>query len=391
MKKLILIAAILILFVFGTSFTAAQTPSPTPTPSSSRAQELQNQIRDLESKISNLQSQEKTLSSQIAVMDNQVKLTILRINATKQQIADLTLDIDTASKKINNIDKSLNNLTKVLVNRIQATYKIGSAPSFQILMASNDVSDFFERANYLRIAQAHDRRLIYDTVQAKNDYANQKEIFEDKKAAVEALSRELQGYTDQLNKEKADKDALLQITQNDEKKYQQLLVQAKAEYEAIVGIIAGKGTESEIRPVNQGDIIASLVQGASCNSSGTHLHFTVSRDGAAQNPFNFLKGGIAYDNRSGGDSFNPSGSWEWPIDPPIEFNQGYGSDTWYVRTYHFYPTHNGIDVSGSSSVKAVKSGTLFKGSYAGYQGCILPYVRVHHNDDGLDTFYLHVY
>ena len=137
-------------------------------------------------------------------------------------------------------------------------------------------------------------------------------------------------------------------------------------------------------------VIATLIQGASCNSSGTHLHFTVSRDGVAQNPFNFLKGGISHENRSGGDPFNPSGSWEWPIDPTIEFNQGYG-DTWYVRTYRFYPTHNGIDISGSSTVKAVKSGTLFKGSYAGYQGCTLPYVRVHHNDDGLDTFYLHVY
>ena len=182
----------------------------------------------------------------------------------------------------------------------------------------------------------------------------------------------------------------MQVTQNDEKKYQQLLAQARAEYEAIVGIIAGKGTETEIGKVNQGERIASMISGASCNSSGTHLHFTVSRNGAAQNPFSFLKS-VSYVNQSNGDPFNPSGSWEWPIDPPIEFNQGFGSDTWYVRTYHFYPNHNGIDISGSSlTVKAVKSGTLFRGSYAGYKGCTLPYVRVNHSDDGLDTFYLHV-
>src|SRR3990167_6050803 len=353
-------------------------------------EELQKRINDLQSKITELQGQGKTLSSQIAVMDNQINLTELKIASTEQQITDLTLDIDTTTKKIGKLEGSLDNLTRILINRIKATYIIGSASSFQILLGSSDVSDFVERANYLRIAQTHDKRLIYDTVQAKNDYSNQKEIFQDKKKDVEALKAELEAYTSQLDQEKAAKQALLTQTRGSEANYQRLLAQAQAEYQAIVGIIAGKGTESEVRNVNQGDMIATIIPTASCNSSGPHLHFTVSRDGAAQNPFGFLKP-IGYDDNSGGDSFNPSGSWDWPIDSPIQFNQGFG-DTWYVRTYHFYPTHNGIDISSPSlTVRAVKSGTMFRGSYAGYQGCTLPYVRVHHNDDGLDTFYLHTY
>ena len=171
------------LLTFG--FAYAQTETPTPTPStSSRLQEIQRQITEAEAKIAGLKSQEKTLSSQIAVVDNQIALTTLRINAVKQQISDLTLDIDTTTKKITSLETSIDELTKVLINRIKATYITGSASSFQILIASSNVSDFVERANYLRIAQAHDKRLIYDTVQAKNDYSNQKTIFEDKKKQV---------------------------------------------------------------------------------------------------------------------------------------------------------------------------------------------------------------
>ena len=121
----------------------AQDASPTPAPQS--VQDLQNKINDLQNKINDLQGQEQTLSSQISVMDNQISLTELKINATKQQITDLTLNIDTANKKISNIEQSINNLTKVLVNRIIATYEIGTAPSAQILLASSNVSDFVNR------------------------------------------------------------------------------------------------------------------------------------------------------------------------------------------------------------------------------------------------------
>ena len=191
--------------------------------------DLQKKINDLQGKISELQGQERTLSSQIAVMDSQISLTELQIASTKQQLNDLELDIDTTTKKIGNIEKSLDNLTKVLINRVVATYEIGSAPSFQILATSNTVGDFVKRANYLRLAQAHDKRLIYDTVQAKNDYQNQKDIFEGKKEKVQALNTQLEAYSVQLDQEKASKQALLSQTQGSEANYQSLLAQAKAQ------------------------------------------------------------------------------------------------------------------------------------------------------------------
>lgn len=187
----------------------------------------------LKSKLNLLAGQSKSLSSQIAIMDSQINLTQARIEANKRDILDLTLDIDTTTKKISSLQESLNTITKVLLNRIVATYEAGRAGPLEILLSSGDASSALTRLNYLRIAQAHDKKLIYDVQQAKNDYTNQREIFEAKKKKIESLKKQLEAYTAQLNQEKQTKQDLLTQTKGSEATYQQLLAQAQAQLAAL--------------------------------------------------------------------------------------------------------------------------------------------------------------
>ncbi len=388
--KIFFVFATIAIFTSTTIYGQTPTASPTPTADKSqKANELSKKIAELESKVSELKSQANSLSSQIAVMDNQIKLTEARISANKHQIDTLTHDIDTAGGKMEKLETSLTDVSKILINRIVTTYEVGGVETIHMLASANDLSDLFARANYLRIVQQHDKKLMYNAQQARNDYANQKNIFEDKKAKIESLKTQLESYTAQLDQDKVKKQSLLAETKGSEANYQELLAETKAEYEAIQGIVSGRGNEGEVGQVGQGDVIASVKQGASCNSSGTHLHFTVSSGGSTINPFSKLKS-VDHNNQAG-DPWNPSGDWDWPINPTIQFHQGYGNTGFASSGASFYSFHNGLDISGSgAAVKAVKSGTLFQGSYTGQGGCRLQYVRVHHTEDGLDTFYLHV-
>ena len=356
-------------------------------------EELQKRINDLQSKITELQGQGKTLSSQIAVMDNQINLTELKIASTEQQITDLTLDIDTTTKKIGKLEGSLDNLTRILINRIKATYIIGSASSFQILLGSSDVSDFVERANYLRIAQAHDKRLIYDTVQAKNDYSNQKEIFQDKKKDVEQLKAELESYTAQLQQEKRDKDALLQITRNDEAKYQALLAQALAERKAIVATFSqavSRLNSGEGDQIGQTGFVAVMGNsGAPVCSSGTHLHFTVLQNGSPIDPAQKLKNISVQWYNSPDGQFSFTGNWDWPISNPI-ITQGYGMTYWAKLGWYNGNIHDGIDMAGGSTISAPKSGKIIYGSTT-CGSSALKYAAIKHDDDpSIITLYLHI-
>ena len=109
---------------------------------------------------------------------------------------------------------------EVLLNRIVATYEVGTIQPVEILLTSNNASDFFTRLNYLKLAQAHDKKLIYDTQQAKVDYTNQKDILEGEKTQVEQLKQQLQVQTTQLNQENQVKQQLLQTDEDQIAQYQ---------------------------------------------------------------------------------------------------------------------------------------------------------------------------
>jgi len=245
-KAVSFLLTVIILAVSCSVFVYAEDPTPTPTPTdnSQQASDLQKKIQELEGKVSELRSQEDSLSSQISAMDNQIKLTQYRIQDTQQQITDLTLDIDSATKRMGNLENSLGKVTKTLLNRIVATYQVGAAEPMQVLLSSNDVSDLVSRANYLRIVQAHDKKLLYDTQQARNDYANQKLIFEDKKKKIEALKSQLEVYSKEIDDQKAQKQTLLTETQGDEENYQKLLSQAKAQLAGFSNFTISQGGAS---------------------------------------------------------------------------------------------------------------------------------------------------
>ena len=340
-----------------------------------------------ENNINKLKDSGKTLISQISQFDAQIKLTSLKIAQTEEQISLL-------SGRIDQIEGSLDSLNQAFSERAVETYKMAKVSDPLLLIISSDnLNEAFNRFSYLKKIQDGDRNLL-DRLKKAND------TYKDQKVDQEDLQNKLAQQKKNLDSQKQQKANLLALTKNDEKKYQTLLTVARAEYAAIQGIIAGRGVETEVGKVSQGQRIASIIQGSSCNSKGTHTHFIVRKaDKSTDNPFNYLSGGIDYENCSGsfcgssdGDSFNPSGAWPWPISPKIKFNQGYGY-TWAVQNdpiiRQIYTFHNGIDInSNSNEVRAVKAGTLYQGSYN--VGCMLKYVRIDHDDSDLDTLYLHV-
>lgn len=364
-----------------------------------RKAELEAQIAAYEKQINELRGRALTLANQITQFDAQIALTQLKITQTQNQILLL-------SNRINVLSTSVDELKRAFEKRVQTAYKIarlsdGAVLVFGLTNQGNSTSAV-NQFEYLKRIQQSDNKLLSRLVDAQNTYNNQK-------GELEKLDKILTSQKSDLDSKKQAKARLLSVTKNDEKKYQELLAAARSEFDAIQAIIAGRADETEVGKVSEGSKIATVIgwgewkngqTSASCNSSAAHLHFIVSKNKTTENPFSYLRSGVDHENCSGpgdcssGDPFNPSGSWRWPIEPKITYSQGYGrtwavNNTWVGRIYQF---HNGIDINSYSSadVKAVKSGTLFRGSFTGSRGCRLKYVKVKHDDSDISTYYLHI-
>lgn len=382
--------------------------SPVQAQSEEEIDQKRKEIEDLQNKLNELDSQKVTLSNTIEKISTQIKISESEIAKTQAEINQLEKQIAALTVQIADLETSLTSLSESLITHINQMYRQKQTSPVQVLIDSNGMSDFITRYRYMKIAQAQTRKIMVESESQKVDFDQQKLDKERAQAAVEAKKRELETQKAQLAAQQQQQKTLLAETQNNEVIFQQKLQQARAEYEALQAIIAGKGDESEVGPVNEGDRIASvLTSGPSlfCNSTGHHLHFTITDSSRnSLNPFDFLKPVDYQDFSKQGsctepDLFNPHGTWNWPIDPPITFAQGYGntcaSQTGVVS--QFYSFHNGIDFVGSNiTVKAVQKGVLYRGSYDGedtsdknHSSCKLPYVRVQH-EDGRNSFYLHV-
>ncbi|MGI5828054.1 MAG: hypothetical protein ACOX6V_03475 [Patescibacteria group bacterium] len=353
-----------------------------------------DKIAEYENKIKEAQGQQKTLASTIEVLNNQIYLTGVRISKTKSEIVNLQAQIEDLSTKITQLDKYLDVTSNVLNERIEETYKRSFFPSIQLLFVSHNFSDFFTRVKYLQTAQKHDKELMFSMEEAKQNFDKQKILKEEKQTELEELEAFLESQNAVLAQQKAGKEELLRITKNDEKRFQALLAQAKAEYQAIQSILAGNGDETEIGGVSEGEKIASIISGKSACSTGTHLHFEVVQNGAHTNPASWLLSQDVDWDLCGwygcDDTFGFTGSWRWPVNGRPRITQGYGSTAYSRSGAYGGGPHTGIDlVADDLSILAVREGILYRGSIP-CGGGTLRYVKVEHKDTDIATYYLHV-
>ncbi len=319
--------------------------------------ELQEKIKEYEDKIKDLQAQEKSLQQQIDYANSQISLTELRISQSEaaivnkqEQIIKLGSDIENLSGRIDKLEGSINYQEEVLGERIRARYKSREDTPLVVILGATTMSRLIQKAEYLKVLEKQDHRMLTEMNQTKDAYGVQKNIFVNKKEKEELLKEQLEiektnllGYKSDLDKQRADKEELLARTENDENKYQALLAQVQSELAAMqmaINLPSGNGEK-----VEKGDIIG-LMGNTGC-SSGPHLHFGYVKGGKTRDPLPYLE----------------NDDLEWPVDN-WQITQYFGANYSFYMNNFGIPGHDALDIVSKSQwsgapVKAAKDGVLY--------------------------------
>lgn len=327
--------------------TPTQTPTPTPTPApkpdtsglEKRILEIQQEQSKIQDELDRLSKEKKTLTNTISALDKQIRLTNLKIEQYRQELAKLEFEIEQLTQTLEKLKVDLTKIEEVLTDRIRATYKKGNLTIFELLFSSGSFSDFVNRFKYLQVIQENDRRVLYQTQLAKAKFTDQKEESEKKEAEVQALKAKIEAENANLKSQKAEKNRLLAVTKNDEKKFQGMLAQLQAELESINRALGNVGVK--IGPVEKGARIAAV--GNNGCSTGPHLHFEVFENAK-------VEGGRVIGNRVDPKPYLDSGQFHKPLAAynGRSYEEGGIVTTWYGRIYHVfgYPSvHTGIDMA----------------------------------------------
>ena len=365
-----------------------------------------NKIKDPDSKatcFSNLvtacKNQANSLSSQVTYLNGQISLNELNIDKTELRIAELEAEIATISGKIERLEGSLTTVINVLISRVIATYKTGRGENLSLLLSSNGMSEFLSRAKYIKVAQEHDKKLLFQMQETKNNYLEQKAQREKKKKEQDELKIYLEGQKVQLANTKKQKESLISVTKNNQARFEQLRDEARKEAEQVRRAAAFVATSGEKKEVKRGDPIGLM--GNTGFSTGAHLHLGIYNlkedefssfnfNGSTSNPFDFLSSqsvnfeGTSCDDVSSSQSKTVGGGgWSWPMNSPT-ISQCYGHTPWSWR--YSIGVHNGVDMWNNSDIviRAVEDGNayFYRGGQANGNG-----VFIFHNNGKMSLYW----
>lgn len=203
-------------------------------------EELRQELEKVEKEIqetSNTLNQQKAKSAVIETKVNELKSEINQaqavINEKTNTISRLGGDIDIKEQTVSQLNAKLERSKETLSELLRATNRLDDVSLPEIILAYENISDFFAVADSLLVIQDSLDQL-FDQIRELRGLTEEEKIKLEEKKAKEANARaEVEREKQQVAVKKSEQDSLLSASRSVEQTYQQVLAEKQAKANAI--------------------------------------------------------------------------------------------------------------------------------------------------------------
>jgi len=185
--------------------------------------DLERQMAEYEKTIEVYKRQGVSLSSEIKQLNAKISKINLQIKSVSLSLDKLDSEIAATSDRIVVTEINIDARKAALSKSLQTIYESEDTSLIEILLRSQQISDFFGNLNDLAVVQETVRVSLGELTDLKTELTDQKEVLGLKRADAQALKEYQDAQRRAVELTKKEKDTILATTKGQESKYKELL------------------------------------------------------------------------------------------------------------------------------------------------------------------------
>jgi peptidoglycan hydrolase CwlO-like protein len=200
----------------------------------SQREYLENKLEDLEIEMAEQQeiinqykTEGRTLQNEIYSINAQTNKINLQIEAVNVSLQKLNSEIYETQGQINRTQNNIESHKKALASALQTLYETDNQTLIAILLQNSKISDFFNNINEILLVQDNINHSLSKIVNLRQKLIEEKEKLGMEKSDEENLKTIRESRKQELQYTKSYKANLLEQTQNEESKYQEILEETR--------------------------------------------------------------------------------------------------------------------------------------------------------------------
>lgn len=187
----------------------------------------EKEIVDLENKIAESKRKGTSLKGEITTLNSKIEKINLQIKAVNLSIAKLNQEVNQTTQEIHETENYISTNKGNLADTLTNIYYNDNVDTIEILLKSNELSEFFGNVNDLSSVQENLRGTLEDLVVARSELLDEKNRLDLAKADKESVKAYQDSQRALVQRIRAEKDTLLKVTKGQESIFKDLAVEKK--------------------------------------------------------------------------------------------------------------------------------------------------------------------